>query len=193
MAARLERTLRGAGLTGRDLDAVLEAHDRAGVYRASQLPPDEDDRRWLHPGRNVLILLEDAKVADALWLGRVTGLDQGRPGLMEPRVQRDLRAAGVPALQVGSDPGDWLAEVVALPEPAVAMLLSDALDHLRHLHLDPPGPERDAWVRFAHEAFHPLAVRMGGRYEGGRLERRFRWWCARVAPGLAASPHFDSC
>jgi hypothetical protein len=203
MALRLERTLAAADLGAADTTRVLEVHNRAGVHRATLLPPDEDDPRWLHPGRNVLILLEDGGVRDVEWLALVAGLDQGRPTLMDPRVREEAAMRGLPLPRTGpaagGDPGEsglgdaghedaWLESALLLEPEGLATLLADSLDHLRHLHLDPPGPARARAVRWAEERLLPLAVR-----SGGTLERRFRWWCSRVGKGLAASGHFDSC
>ena len=198
MAARLERTLAAAGLGGAEVARVLDAHDEAGLYRATLLPPDEDDPRWLHPGRNVLILLEDGGVREAGWLTLISGLDQGHPALMNPRVRDQAEVLGLPALHpVASDPvasdgagsGDaWLEAVLLLDTDGLATVLADWLDHLRHLHLAPPGPARTHVAQWAEERLLPLAVR-----SGGTLERRFRWWCSRVGKGLAASGDFNSC
>jgi hypothetical protein len=218
MAARLERTLAAAGLGAAEAHRILEAHDAAGVHRAMLLPPDEDDPRWLHPGRNILILMEDGGVREAEWLALVAGLDQGRPALVDPRVRDQAVARGLPPfLPVISDRGlppggrdlegrdpegqdpeapphvglpddAWCESVLLLDADGLATVLADALDHLRHLHLQPAGSDRARVARWAAEWLLPLAVR-----SGGTLERRFRWWCSRVGKGLAASGDFNSC
>lgn len=198
MAARLERTLAAAGLGAAEAARVLDAHDAAGLHRATLLPPDEDDPRWLHPGRNVLILLEDGGVQEPDWLALVAGLDQGRPALIDPRVREKAAARGLPLLlPVASDPvasdgggsdDAWLEAVLLLDADGLATVLADWLDHLRHLHLEPASPARTRVARWAEERLFPLAVR-----SGGTLERRLRWWCSRVGKGLAASGDFNSC
>lgn len=203
MAARLERSLAAAGLGEAEVARVLDAHDEAGLHRATLLPPDEDDHRWLHPGRNVLILLEDAGVREAGWLALIAGLDQGHPALVNPRVRDQAEVLGLPPfLPVASGPeafdpvasdgagsdDAWLEAVLLLDADGLATVLADWLDHLRHLHLAPPGPARTRVAKWAEERLLPLAVR-----SGGTLERRFRWWCSRVGKGLAASGDFNSC
>jgi len=195
MAARVEKALEAASLGAADRDRVLGAHQHAGLHRAGLLPPDENDPRWLHPGRNLLILLQDAGLQDASWLAFSAGLDQGRPALMADAVRAELEAREFPLLPgglgggAGPDEEDaWLEGALLLDPPGLATLLADALDHLRHLHLEEPGPERARTARRAGERLLPLAMR-----HGGTLERRFRWWCSRVGKGLAAPTLFDSC
>jgi hypothetical protein len=196
MAARLERSLRGGGLRPEALRRVLDAHREAGVHRARLLPPDEDDPRWLHPGRNVLILLDDGGVGDPELLALAAGVDQGAPLLMEARVRGVAEGVGIPFLEGGlgapeadaEDEDGWLTAVVELPDPVLALVVADALDFLRHLHLAPPGPGRGVAAGRGERLVLPLAVRLGGR-----LERRIRWWCSRVGAGLAGPRHFDSC
>lgn len=192
MSARLAVALDRAGL-GAVRGAILEAHDQAGAWRASRLPPDEEDPRWLHPGRNLLILLTDVGtgpegVRDPALLALATGLDRGRPALEAPDVRREAAARGLPLFEGGygapsSGEADeaWLEAAVLLPDPELHVLLADALDHLRHLHLEPPSDERARVAARAELLLLPLAQRTGGV-----LERRFRWWCRRVARGLAA-------
>ncbi|TVP43745.1 MAG: hypothetical protein EA350_13210 [Gemmatimonadales bacterium] len=195
MAARLEQALEGASIGGEDRNRILAAHEEAGLHRAGLLPPDEDDPRWLHPGRNLVILLQDDGLQDARWLAFSAGLDQGRPGLMSDPVRALGEALEFPHLPgglggaAGPDEEDaWLEAALLLDPPGLATLLADALDHLRHLHLEEPGPERARTARRAGESLLPLATR-----HGGTLERRFRWWCSRVGRGLAAPTLFDSC
>jgi hypothetical protein len=222
MRARLARALGQAGLGSTQAQAVLLAHDRAGLHRAERLPPDEEDPRWLHPGRVLVIALDDGGLRDPGWLALAAGADLGMPGLMEKRVVEALREVGVrPWAEVGGElvggaeggtAGEsggetgaappfrapvplpdaafdaWRAQVAALPPEGQTLVLADALDHLRHLHLAPPGPNRARTARLASAHFLPLA-----EGAGGVAARRFAWWCRRVAPGLAASPDFDSC
>ncbi len=196
MAARIEQALRGAGLDAAGVGRVLEAHREAGVHRAGHLPPDEDDPRWLHPGRNVIILLDDQGIVDAGVLALAAGVDQGAPELMHPGVREEAEGAGVPFLPGGlggPDPElraeeEWLSAAVELPGPMLALVVADALDFLRHLHLAPAGPGRAVAAGRGGRLVLPLAERLGGR-----LERRLRWWCSRVGAGLAGPRHFDSC
>jgi hypothetical protein len=188
MAARLARTLGRHGLDDDGVARVLEAHGRAGVHRATLLPPDEDDPRWLHPGRNVVILLEDAEVSDPGWLALGAGVDLAHPHLMEPGVREGLAARELCLPGAGSADAEWLAELVTMDRPALCVVLADALDRARHLHLEPASGERASEAERVCRLFLPLSERVGGT-----LARRFRWWCARVAPALAAPQHFDSC
>jgi ferredoxin len=48
------------------------------------------------------------------------------------------------------------------PDPGLALVLADALDHLRHLHLDPPARTGPGRLRGGGSGFLPLAVRSGG-------------------------------
>ncbi len=194
MHARLREGLGAAGLDPAEAEAVLRAHDEAGAHRAALLPPDEDDPRWLHPGRNLVILLGDGTVRDPETLALATALDQGSPGLMPPQGMAGADLRGIPLLEGGvgaraseEEEGAWTEGLVLLPTPLLQVVLADLLDHLRHLHLAPPSPERVRTVLRAEALLLPLAIRLGGVWE-----RRFRWWCSRVGRGLAASPDFNS-
>jgi hypothetical protein len=69
-------------------------------------------------------------------------------------------------------PDDRLLEaLVILPPPLLAVALCEALDHLRHLHVEEGRPRLGRGVELARSVYLPASSRLGGV-----LERRFRWW-----------------
>jgi len=194
MGLRVRRSLEEAGLPVAARDAILGVHEAAGVHRAAALGDNEEDPRWLHPGRNLLILLDDVGERDPAVLQWGAGLDQLAPALTLPATATALLAADFPFLPGGlAAPAPmeveeaWLEGAVLLPEAQLRLLLADALDHLRHLHLHPDPEFRTRLASRAQTALLPLAERLGGP-----LERRLRWWCTRVAPGLAVPGQIGS-
>jgi hypothetical protein len=194
MATRLERALEGHGVTRSNREAILQAHGEAGVFREAFLPPDEDHPDWLHPGRTLLVLLDDGGIRDRDLLVLAAGVDQREPQHIPAGTRRSLEAAGFPLFAEGfggeSDPDEeagWLEAAILLDPGSLTLLVAEGLDLVRHLHLLPPSASR---ARAAHRGVNllaPLAYRIGGT-----LERRFRWWTRRVAPTLAGPEFFGS-
>jgi len=194
MTARIERALEGHGLPRGDREAVLHAHGEAGVFREGFLPPDEDHPDWLHPGRTLLVLLDDGGVRDPELLKLGAGLDQREPVWIPAATRRALDAAEFPILPEGfggevhpEDESLWLEAALLLDSDLLTLMVAEGLDLVRHLHLLPPSPIRSRAVHRGVNLLAPLAYRVGGT-----LERRFRWWSRRVAPTLAGPEFFGS-
>lgn len=98
------------------------------------------------------------------------------------RVQEVATAGGTPV----PDPSAWLEAV--LPEAAgvQVLVLAEAFDHARHLHVGggpvegKPQDPRRAYAAFVGEALVPLAARIGGT-----AHRRLEWWWRRVGQSMA--------
>lgn len=181
MAASLAVALRASGLAEREVGLVGRAYALAMEPR--QVGLDEHDPAYLHPGRSVLVLLQDvgplagealaaAAVHESEEEGFRTPLDDVRGGL----------GAGVADLVASLPlPGDEaLAErLVTLPENARLVVLAERLDHLRHAHLrqDPVWwralrtEVESAWAPVAERTHPRLADRYGAwlRAIGRRL------------------------
>ncbi|MEX2532319.1 MAG: hypothetical protein WD960_16245 [Gemmatimonadota bacterium] len=80
-------------------------------------------------------------------------------------------------LSAEASPPDGLADerlleaLVALSDPLLTVALCEALDHLRHLHVEEGRPQLERGIELARSVYLPASSRMGGV-----LERRFRWW-----------------
>jgi hypothetical protein len=203
MATRLEKTLGGLGLPAEAIHPILVAHGEAGVHREAFLPPDEDHPDWLHPGRTLLVLVEDGQIRTTETLVLACGLDQHHPNRIPETTLRALRDEGFPLLPGGlggraeypsamglngetaeDAEADWMEAALALSPALLTLLVAEGLDQVRHLHLESPSDARTLAVRRGVTLFAPLADRIGGT-----LARRFRWWTRRVAPALAG-PEF---
>jgi hypothetical protein len=139
----------------------------------------EEDFRYLHPGRVVLILLGDLEEAD--------------PGLLEAGAlsetrELELRADGAPDLPLpdwgrglgGEVPDDELMEaLVTLPEDLQGVAMAEALDQFRHAHLWPDRTHRARAAALAEGVYLPLAARVHPI-----LVRRLTWWTRRVGRRL---------
>ncbi len=171
MADRLYRAGRESGL-GADGATTLRATflatlaDRPGI--------DPRDPAFLHPARNVLILLEDLGVRDPVELLAAIRFDGARPplGSAEPAV-----AALLEAVPRDDDVDDkrLLEDLVTAVPGAARIALADRLDHARHLHLTPA----DRWTTF-HARVQAVWLPAAERTDPV-LGRRFRWWTRMFA------------
>jgi hypothetical protein len=194
MATRIERALEGHGFLEGEREAVLTAHGEAGLFRAGFLPPDEDHPDWLHPGRTLLVLLEDGGVRDPELLKLGAGLDQREPAWIPVDTRQTLVAADFPFFATGfggevhpEEEAHWLEAALLLDSGLLTLMVAEGLDLVRHRHLLPPTPVRLRAAQRGVNLLTPLAYRVGGT-----LERRFRWWTRRVAPTLAGPEFFGS-
>jgi hypothetical protein len=173
MAASLERAARTLGLSDADVEVVGRAYALGMKRRVGAL--DEHDPDYLHPGRTVLVLLQDVGPLPGVVLAAAAAHESGgarfRAGIDEVRQELgDAVADLVTSLPLPDD--EALAErLVTLDEPARLAALAERLDHLRHAHLrhDPAwwraldAEVRAAWAPVA-ERTHP------------RLADRYRAW-----------------
>ena len=190
MQGRLGGVLASAGLAPKDADLAIDSF-RMAVHLRGACLTEENDHRFLHPARSLLVLLEDggerrpdllaaAPLVESLEPDLVGGVAAVAP---EP-IQAVL--AGLPALPGGlggtaapDSEALWL-EGLVLAEPGIQrLILSEALDQLRHLHLRPDGSFRNRVLRRAEGFLVPLAHRVGGK-----LDRRMGWWWSRVGQRL---------
>lgn len=176
MGDRVARTFRTLGLEGEGVRAVLLNHERAMEQRRARL---EDDHHpaFLHPGRSLIVALDDAGVRDPKLLALLPLMDSVNPELAPDPLEwaEALDRLGTPPLA----PGASLEALVQLDPESMSVVLSEALDHLRHLHLLDGVERRRRLAERAESLVLPLAGRLGGA-----LDRRLRWWWRRVGRGL---------
>lgn len=153
------------------------------------------DVRYLHPGRTVLILLDDAEIRDDAVLMAGALLETWHPALAAApgaivsaqgdatlvldagrRMQELLARVPVPS---GSEDDDALREaLVTADDDARMVALVERLDHARHLHLYP----REEWEPLYGSilsAYLPVA-----EWTGGRIGARYRRWAEAFARRL---------
>jgi hypothetical protein len=185
MATSVASAARGRGLVPAAVDLLGRAHALAMEPRIAAL---EDDHHpaYLHPGRTVLLLLQDvgevpvdALCGAALHESEEAGL---RVGIAEVR-----RALGDPVADLlGSLPhaGDerLLERLVTLDEGALLAALGERLDQLRHAHLR----EDHDWWRQIHEEAGGVWVPVAERTHS-RLADRYRHWHRTFGRRLARS------
>jgi hypothetical protein len=179
MARRLARTAEQAGLSGAQRERLISAYRVAMAPRIEVL--DDHDPGYLHPGRTVLILLLDLRIADSDVLSAGALCETLSPALAgDPAAARAvlsqpaeelLRQVPAPATS-----GDRLLEdLLSAPAAALDIALAERLDHARHLHLAPP-PDWLPFHREVEEAYLPAAERANPL-----LARRYRWWTGTFA------------
>jgi (p)ppGpp synthase/HD superfamily hydrolase len=157
------------------------------AMRAREGVLEEHDPAYLHPGRCVLILLQDVGPLPAEVLAAAAVHESEEARFRTPlAVVRATLGDGVADL-VGSLPlpnADQLVErLVTLEEGSRLAALAERLDHLRHAHLrkDP------AWWRALREetiaAWAPVAERTHRR-----LADRYRAWLRAMDRRLGVKP-----
>lgn len=174
MATSIMRAARAHGLPPDGIELLGRAHALAMKPRVDALE-DDHHPRYLHPGRSVLVLLQDVGPLRAEILATAA---------LHDTEDHDLR---VPLATVREALGDEVADVIeSLPLPGDERLterlvtleegprlaaLAERLDHLRHAHLR----EDPAWWRAIHDeagaAWLPVAERTNAR-----LATRYRHW-----------------
>jgi (p)ppGpp synthase/HD superfamily hydrolase len=182
MAASVASAARTSGLHADEVDRLGRAHALAMGPRLSAL---EDDHHpaYLHPGRTVLLLLQDVGPLPVELLSAAALHESENPSL---RVGTQAIAAALGeevAEQVASLPlpGDdrLLERLVTLDHGLLLVALAERLDQLRHAHLRAD----DAWWASIHEeagaAWLPVAERTHPR-----LADRYRHWYRTFARRL---------
>jgi hypothetical protein len=154
----------------------------------------EDHPAYLHPGRVLLILMDDLEVSDShlLPVGMLTESRDRELRLSEVEVREVLKEwdgafelwKNLPFIDWGvsasADTDVVLLEELVIASPEVQRVaMAEALDHLRHAHLWESQPERLRAANLARGVFEPLAPRVHPT-----LERRLAWWVRRVSPTL---------
>jgi hypothetical protein len=199
MARRLARSAERAGLDAGDVARIVRAFHETLAAR-TELASTPEHFAYLHPARNVLILIEDLDVRSVELLVAACALTAALPadaarataeaaatGRPDETI-RTLTAAGeagaarlvdeaVHALAGGGTHDDSTLEerLLACGAEARLLLLVDRLDRVRHLHLD---TRADAAAVHAEttRVFLPLADRTHPL-----LARRFAWWARTFA------------
>lgn len=184
MAVSLERTARGLRLPEGAIDLVARAYALAMRPREAAL--DEHDPAYLHPGRSVLVLLQDVGPLPAEVLAAAAVHESEKPRFRTPLA--DVREAlGDDVADLAGSiplPGDeeLTTRLVTLGEGARLVALAERLDHLRHAHLR-DAPEWWRTLRTEVEStWAPVAERTHPR-----LADRYRAWLRamgrRLGPG----------
>lgn len=154
-----------------DLDACLTA----ALSHREALLADEEDPRFLHPARSVLILMDDAEVSDADLLAAASLVETGEAALVVPAaVLATLpRAAAAYAASVprpGAERAELLESLVGAAPETRLIACAERLDLTRHAHML-PGFDAAHWLAEVLEVYLPVA-----RRTHERLALRFERW-----------------
>jgi hypothetical protein len=189
MAVRLRRTAGRFALSDADLKSLDECFRFVMSKRLQAWPEPHPD--FLHPARTALILLDDIGIADPAALCS---------GLLYDSDRLDLSVSASDARTHGWDAAaDFLAQfplpdldsselmesLITLDPVPLAVVLSERLDHARHLHFQPA----DRWQPFYHQirdVFLPVAAR------SSLLAPRFDAWAEAFSRRLMRSPNVDN-
>jgi (p)ppGpp synthase/HD superfamily hydrolase len=176
MARRLDRTAVRLGIDPSGTRLLVDAFRSAMEPRRHRIREDHHPD-YLHPARSMLILMDDAALADADLLAVAAFVETRDRVLAAPeeamdRVHPSL-AERVAMIPLPDRAGDRLLEhLLALPDGLAQVALAERLDHARHLHLR----DRAEWVPYhalTCETYAPLAARVHET-----LASRLDWWCA---------------
>lgn len=190
MEQRLVRAASERGVSAPDLERVVKAHRAAMAIRDSPFSTlsSDQDPAYLHPGRVVLILLQDLEEGDPDALA-VGALAESRAPALSVSATAAEEVLGesafalwtaLPEVSWGGatgpdDDGELLEDLVTADAVVQRIALAEALDQLRHAHLWENAAERVRAAQVAREVLAPAAARVHPV-----LERRFNWWVRRV-------------
>jgi hypothetical protein len=172
MAASVVSAAAGRGLGPDALDLLRRAYALAMAPRVRTIE-DDHDPAYLHPGRTVLLLLQDVGRVPVEALCAAAVHETEHTALRLEAVRSELGDAIADVVAELPFPGDerLLEHLVSLEEGPLLAALAERLDHLRHAHLrDDP----DWWARIHAEAeavWLPVAERTHPR-----LADRYRHW-----------------
>jgi (p)ppGpp synthase/HD superfamily hydrolase len=179
MTARVLREARARGIADEGDGPLGRALELAMEVRRVALA-DDHDPAYLHPGRTVLILLQDTPERDPGHLAAAALVESEEPALrVAVREIHDIVGQEVADLAAGVPipPGeDLLERLLEVPSEVARIALAERLDHLRHLHLEADPARRIRMHREAEEIYAPLAGRVDPV-----LARRYAWWCRMFA------------
>lgn len=194
MGDRVADALVRSGFRPDQVDRVGRAYAQAIRRREtgeSALPSDRH-RSFLHPGRTILILLDDTGedrvpvlAAAALTESRDTVLRVPRERVIEwdeevARIRDEIPEVDWAAGDRTDADAVLLEELVVCTDAVRRIALAEALDQIRHAHQWEKGPDRARAAELTSKVFAPAAERTHPT-----LARRFRWWERRVAPALS--------
>jgi hypothetical protein len=180
MAGSVERIARAAGLGDDAVELVGRAYALAMEPRRVL---DEHDPAFLHPGRTILILLQDVGPlrSDLLAAAAVHESEEARFRLDLVDVRRELGAPvadRVATLPLPTD-DDLVERLVTLDEGARLAALAERLDHIRHAHLREDPARWRALREEVSAAWAPVAERTHPR-----LADRYRAWLRAISRRL---------
>jgi hypothetical protein len=180
MAGSVERIALAAGLDAAAVDLIGRAYAMAMEPRRVL---DEHDPAFLHPGRTILILLQDVGPLrpDVLAAAAVHESEEGRFRLDAADVLRELGAAvadRLAALPLSTD-DDLVERLVTLDEGNRLAALAERLDHIRHAHLREDPARWSALRDEVSAAWAPVAERTHPR-----LADRYRAWLRAISRRL---------
>lgn len=176
------------GLGIRDGGLVLETLDRAMAPRLERLN-DDHDPRFLHPGRTVLVSLEDGGLRDAGDLAVAAALEsfspelRGSPGGSPPGPGGPVPEGDGPldwVFEEARELGSWTApdraeRILSVREELQVVALAEWLDQLRHLRHWADHEVQELAGQVTVSLYLPLARRVSET-----LARRLDWWHRRV-------------
>ncbi len=181
MADRVDRTAHALGVdrSGRDL---IRTAIEAAMTRRLVVIDDDHDPDYLHPGRTVVVLLDDVGLADPVALAAASVLDTRRDDLEPPDSEvTEHVGAAVTAFRnaVPRSGSVTLLEDLLASEPHVVLVaLAERLDQVRHAHMWGDLVE----ARAAHEEASGVYLKMAERAHA-RLAARDTQWCRAFGRG----------
>jgi hypothetical protein len=180
MAGSVERFARAAALDANGVSLVGRAY---ALAMAPRRVLDEHDPAFLHPGRSILVLLQDVGPLppEVLAAAAVHESEEPRFRLEAVDVRRELGepVADLVASLPFPDDDDLVERLVTLDEGARLAALAERLDHIRHAHL---REDRDRWRALRDEVmavWAPVAERTHAR-----LADRYRAWMRAISRRL---------
>ncbi len=185
MAAAVVRAARGHGLALEGIDLLSRVHALAMSVRVEVLH-DDHHPSYLHPGRSVLVLLQDVGrlPAEILATAAVHDTEDDDLRVSWNAVRDTLGDAVADMVESLPLPGDkrLTERLDTLDEGPRLAALAERLDHLRHAHLR----EDRMWWRAIHEEAGAVWVPVAERTHP-RLATRYRHWHRTFARRLHGS------
>jgi hypothetical protein len=172
MAKSVETAARAHGMPAPDVELVRHAYALAMTARGAL---DEHDPAYLHPGRSVLVLLQDVGPLPACILA-VAAVHESEDSRFRASVAGVRAALGDDVADIIASlplPGDerLTERLLALEDRPRLAALAERLDHLRHAHLR----EDRAWWRMLQEETEAVWAPIAERTHP-RLADRYRAW-----------------
>ncbi len=175
MAVRVDRTATAIGVD-RQGRALIGAAIQAAMAPRLAVLDDDHDPDYLHPGRTVVILLDDVGLADPVALSAAGLLDTRRTEFeaSDREVTEHVSAAVTDFRNVVPRSGTaTLVEDLLASEPDVILVaLAERLDQVRHAH---QWGDRSA-ARVAHQEASEVYLKIAERAHA-RLAARYTQWC----------------
>ena len=185
MADRVDRTAVAAGVDRSGRDLIGTAMEAAKKPRLAVIH-DDHDPDYLHPGRTVVVLLDDVGLADPLALAAACVLDTRRGDLEPPdrevteRVSADVTAFRGAVPRPGSD--TLLEDLLASEPDVILVALAERLDQVRHAHMWGNLAE----ARAAHQEASDVYLKMAERTHT-LLAARYTHWCRAFREGYLSN------